>query len=611
MGYKNLRRCLEALSRKGDLKIIETELDPDLEIPLIQRLAFRKKAPALLFKRPKNTPFPLLANLFGTKERVRFIFQDFFKTWERLTRICAHPPSALKDPLFWAYLARRGWSIRPKKTKKGPILYGECRISSLPYLRSWPKDGGAYITLPQVYTEDPLKKGFAHSNLGMYRIQIRGNDYLLDKEIGLHYQIHRGIAAHHQRAISRGIPLRVNIFVGGPPAMTLAAVMPLPEGIPEVYFACLVAGERIGFIPRKGNLPILAEADFCITGEVRGRETKEEGPFGDHLGYYSLRHPFPVIKVDRVYHRIGAIWPFTTVGRPPQEDSLLGEVVHEIVAPFVDKVFKGIVEIHAVDAAGVHPLLLALGKERYVPFAPERRPQEIITCALQLLGSTQTSLSKYVLIAAIEDNPSLSTRDIPGFFHHILSRIVFERDLHFITRTTMDTLDYSGISLNQGSKVIITVAGEKKRELSHQPPVLSLPYPFKNPRVFAPGILLIEGPVHRGKRDEKDPLISQLTKHLPHSLSQKFPLVVIVDHVEFTSKNWENFLWTTFTRSDPATDIYGTGEFTHLKHWGCNGPLIIDARLKAYHAPPLEEDPEVLKKVLEMGRRGGELYGII
>jgi 4-hydroxy-3-polyprenylbenzoate decarboxylase len=331
------------------------------------------------------------------------------------------------------------------------------------------------------------------------------------------------------------------------------------------------------------------------------------------LGYYSLAHDFPVLKVEKVFHRENAIWPFTTVGRPPQEDTVFGTFIQELTAPLVPTVFTGVHEVHAVDASGVHPLLLAIGSERYVPYAEEREPQEIITCGLLLLGTSQTSLSKYVIICAKEDNPSLSTHDIPAFFNHILERADWKRDLHFITRTTMDTLDYSGISLNQGSKLVLAVAGPKQKELGNNLPAdLSLPNGFSRPRVFAPGIVVIQGQTHGRGRDEHDPTLEKMGVFLEQSGGlSKFPLIVVVDDAEFTAKSWANFLWVTFTRSDPATDLYGQGAFTHCKHWGCRGSLIIDARLKTYHAPPLEDDPEIEKRVDGLGAPGGPLHGII
>lgn len=307
------------------------------------------------------------------------------------------------------------------------------------------------------------------------------------------------------------------------------------------------------------------------------------------------------------------MWPFTTVGRPPQEDTVFGEFIHELTAALVPQVFAGVHEVHAVDAAGVHPLLLAVGSERYVPYAGERQPQELITCGMALLGNTQTSLSKYVIIGAREDDHDLSAHDIPAFFTHMLERTDFSRDLHFITRTTIDTLDYTGISLNQGSKVVWAAAGSRRRDLADTlPETLTLPDGFGSPRLFHKGIVVLRGPRHTARRDEHDPAMERLAQSLDdvRGLSG-VPLFVVVDDADFTAADWDNFLWVTFTRSDPATDLYGVGASTHCKHWGCRGPLIVDARLKSFHAPALETDPEVERRVDALAAPGGPLHGYL
>jgi 4-hydroxy-3-polyprenylbenzoate decarboxylase len=612
MGYLNLAEALADLERAGQLRRIDAEVDPCLEAGVIQRRACAAGGPALLFTRVRGTRFPLLANLFGTMPRTRFLFRDTLRSLEALFALKADPMELLRRPWRYAGVPRAAWNTRPKPVADGPVLAGRCALSDLPQVKSWPKDGGAYVTLPQVYTEDPDRPGFSRSNLGMYRVQISGNDFLPDREAGLHYQIHRGIGPHHAAALSRGEDLKVNVFVGGPPALTLAAVMPLPEGLAEILFAGALGGRRVRMVRRPGLLPILAEADFCISGRVRPGQVKPEGPFGDHLGYYSLAHPFPVLEVDAVHHRPDAVWPFTTVGRPPQEDTVFGAFIHELVKDLAPTVFPGVHEVHAVDAAGVHPLLLAVGSERYVPFAAERQPQELLTNAMALLGSTQTALSKYVCIAAREDAPALSAHDVPGFFRHLLERIDLTRDVHFLTRTTMDTLDYSGISLNQGSKAVLAAAGKPRRTLGAQVPALpGLPPGFGAARVFAPGILVLAGPPHGRGRDETDSAMEELCRCLEGTPGlEAFPLVVVADNAEFTAANWNNFLWVAFTRSDPATDSYGPGAHAHAKHWVFPTCLVLDARLKAHHAPALTPAPEVERRVDALAAPGGPLHGL-
>jgi 4-hydroxy-3-polyprenylbenzoate decarboxylase len=611
MIHRTLKSCLDDLERAKQLIRIDIPVDPRIEAGAIQRRVFKAGGPALLFTNVKGTAFPMAANIFGTLARTKYIFRSTLRRVEAMLSAKADPAAVMKKPWLWPGLALGGWHTLPKSVKTGPVMARRTTVSKLPQLVSWPMDGGAYVTLPLVYTESPSKPGFMGSNLGMYRIQLSGNDFEQDREVGLHYQIHRGIGYHHAEAIARSASLPVNIFVGGPPAMTLAAIMPLPEGIAEVLFAGALGGHRIPMVTRPGGLPVLAEADFCISGRILTDAQKPEGPFGDHLGYYSLIHDFPVMRVDEVMHREDAVWPFTTVGRPPQEDTMFGAFIHELTAELVPQVFGGVHEVHAVDAAGVHPLLLAVGSERYVPYAGERQPQELITNGLSLLGTTQTSLSKYVIIAAREDEPALSCHHVPEFFRHVLERLDLSRDLHFITRTTMDTLDYSGISLNQGSKVLWTAAGNPKRTLATTTPALNLPDGFSNPRFFAPGVLVLSGPAHDRPRDTHDPRMEQLCQALARvSGLDGFPLIVVADDADFTAANWDNFLWVAFTRSDPATDTYGVNGFTHCKHWGCTS-MVLDARLKTYHAPALEDVAEIEKKVDELALPGRPLYGII
>jgi 4-hydroxy-3-polyprenylbenzoate decarboxylase len=339
-----------------------------------------------------------------------------------------------------------------------------------------------------------------------------------------------------------------------------------------------------------------------------------EGPFGDHLGYYSLAHPFPVLNVEHVWYRMDAIWPFTVVGRPPQEDTCFGEIIHEITGPIIPTVIPGLHAVHAVDAAGVHPLLFAIGSERYVPYAGERKPQELLTIANAILGQGQLSLAKYLFIAAKEDDANLDIHDVSRFLQHVLRRVDWRNDLHFQTRTTIDTLDYSGTGLNEGSKVVIAAIGPVRRQLpSELPSTLRLPDGFESPRTGLPGVLIIQGPpaTNRRANDFRGDIERFVAGYSPADEINQFPLILIVDNSEFTARTINNLVWVTFTRSDPASDIYGVGEFTERKHWGCTGSLIIDARIKPHHAPPLEEDSAVTKRVDGLCAMGGALAGIV
>jgi len=599
----SLRRLLAELENSGYLVSLEDEVDPRLEAAEIHRRVYARGGPAVLYANIKGCRFPMVSNLFGTIERARYLFRHTYENVRRAIELKIDPARALRHPLRYAAAPLTAWRMQPRMTTRGAVLENETTVSQLPQLVCWPNDGGAFITLPQCYTEDVNQPGITHANLGMYRVQLSGGSYVPDREVGLHYQIHRGIGVHHTAALRAGQPLRVNVFVGGHPAMTLAAVMPLPEGMSELTFAGALAGYRIPLIRRPGELPIYAEADFCIVGRVDPKtRQKLEGPFGDHLGYYSLAHEFPVLQVEHVYHRRDAVWPFTVVGRPPQEDTTFGRLIHELTGDVIPAVLPGVKAVHAVDAAGVHPLLLAIGSERYTPFMGAPRPQELLTQASAILGQGQLSLAKFLLIANRFDDENLNLHDIAGFLQHVLRRVDWRRDLHFHTKTTIDTLDYSGDALNMGSKVAIAAAGPAIRELPAElAGELTLPDGFKNPRLVMPGIVAIEAPKSSAE-------ILRFCEAIAHQAAlSRFPLVVIVDDSNFVSWSLANFLWVTFTRANPAADIYGVGEFVEQKHWGCTGPLVIDARLKPHHAPPLAVDPETAKKVDGLAARGGPL----
>ena len=600
-----MRACVEDLRRHGHLVVCDGEVDPYLEMGEIHRRVFASGGPAVYYPQVKGSTFPAVSNLFGTIDRARFIFRDRWEGIQRLIELQGDASRLLRQPTRYAMAPWHASSMLPRTTRRGAVMAQQTSISQLPAIQNWPDDGGPFVLLPQVYSEDPECSGLHRSNLGMYRIQLSGNEYRLDNEVGLHYQLHRGIGIHHTRATELDIPFRVNVFVGGAAAMTLAAVMPLPEGMSELTFAGGLAGHRIPMIRQVTGPAIYADADFCITGVVDRDRLLPEGPFGDHLGYYSLAHPFPVMRVERVLHRRDAVWPFTVVGRPPQEDTVFGEMIHELTGPIIPTVVPGVRAVHAVDAAGVHPLMLAIGSERYAPFLEDAKPRELLTQANAILGQGQMSLAKYLMIVAHHDNPELDVRDIPGFLGHLLERVDWRRDLHFHTCTTIDTLDYSGSGLNDGSKVVIAATGCARRSLATELDSGTIVGErFHKPRICMPGVVAVE-PVTgtAGAGDQRE--FCQTARLAGRD--GEFPLIVLVDDSDMVARTLENFLWVTFTRSDPAPDIDGIDSFERDKHWGCNGALVIDARQKPHHAPVLTSDPATAERVDARAARGGDL----
>jgi len=618
MAYSSLEACLLDLERTGQLLRIKEEVDPYLEMAAIHLRIFEQKGPAILFEKVKGSKFRAASNIFGTLERSEFIFRDTLPSVKQLIDIKINPLAAIQNPLKSLAALPAAINALPNKNPiSKPVLFEEINISDLPLIHHWPMDGGAFVTLPQVYTEDADKPGMGSSNLGMYRIQLNGNDYILNKEIGLHYQLHRGIGVHQTKANNKGLPLKVSCFVGGPPAHSVAAVMPLPEGMSEMNFAGVLAGKRFGYTYVDGFC-VSTDADFVITGEVFPGENKPEGPFGDHLGYYSLQHPFPVMKVHKVYARKNAIWAFTVVGRPPQEDTSFGQLIHHITGSAVSNEIPGLKEVHAVDAAGVHPLLLAIGSERYTPFLENKKPAEILTIANHILGTGQLSLAKFIWITAeakkskgielkdnnAEDNQAtgisgtefatnkLDVNNVPAFLQYMLSRMDFSNDLHFYTHTTMDTLDYSGDGLNSGSKLVLAAYGDVRRKLATSIPekITALQ---ANANLIMPGVIAVNAAtssicsIQEKLKGQGEALLEQ----------DGIAMIIITEDATWMAADFNNFIWAAFTRTNPAKDIDGVGSYINNKHWGCKGPLIFDATIKKHHAPAVVKDNEVEKKV--------------
>ena len=571
MGYSSLEECVKDLEANGHLIRIKEEVDPNLEIASIHLEEFKKSGKALLFENIKGSKYPAVSNLFGCIERSNFIFRDSIHKVKKLINLQINPIEGFKNPLASLQSAFYAFNALPKKVSL-PKSFEEILISDLPQIKCWPKDGGAFITLPQVFSEDIDNPGIMNSNLGMYRIQISGNDFIKDEEIGMHYQIHRGIGIHQKKAIDKGVPLKVSIFVGGPPSHTFSSVMPLPDNMSELTFAGILGAKRFRYSVIDGYT-ISADADFVICGEI-ANDLKPEGPFGDHLGYYSLQHDFPYVKVKKVLAKKNAIWPFTVVGRPPQEDSQFGKLIHTMTGSAIENEIPGLKSVNAVDESGVHPLLLAIGSERYTPFNPTRVPQELLTIANHILGTGQLSLAKYLLIIDNENAPDIN--DKKAFFKHLLERVDWSRDLHFQTKTTIDTLDYTSKELNEGSKLIIAAAGKLKRHLTLNNPTLDLPIGFENNCIVIDGILSIDG---GGE-------INTLIKYLETKKLEGIAMITLVDDAKFVAESFSNWLWVCFTRSNPSHDVYGLNMKNSNKHFSCSLP-IIDARIKPYHAPIL------------------------
>lgn len=568
MGFTNLRQFIHKLRQEKEIVDIYHEVDPHLEIAEIHRRVIAERGPALFFHRVKNSSFPVVTNLFGTAKRVAHAFPHHpEKIVEDLVHMIQREPTL---PLLWQKrgLLKKLFRVGTKKRRKGAVheVEAELDLEKLPLLTSWPLDGGAFITLPLVYTELQGKK--APPNLGMYRIQR------YDKQsAGLHFQIAKGGGFHYFEAEKQNLPLPVNIFIGGPPALIISAIAPLPENLSELLIASLLQGEKLDLCNSSHNsYPLIAECEFALLGEAAPHKRRPEGPFGDHYGYYSWIHDFPIFNCRAIHHRKDAIYPATIVGKPYQEDYYLGEYLQKLLSPLFPLVMPGVKSLHSYGETGFHALGAAVVKERFY--------RESMQSAFRILGEGQLALTKFLL---------LTDQDVPlthfkKTLTTILERFQPETDLFIFSNLSLDTLDYSGPELNKGSRGILLGMGEKKRELPTQFKG-ALPEGIQAAIPYAPGCLVLEGNPIR---------FETIYHHLPFAT---WPLLILVDNAEKTAASDLNFLWTVFTRFEPAADIHAHIAKVHRHHLVYQGPILIDARMKSGYPPEVQVDEETAAHV--------------
>ncbi len=569
----NLRQFLQRLRESGEIVDVHHEVDSNLELAEIHRRVAAADGPALFFHSVKNSPFPVVTNLFGSRKRVDLAFPNQpDKTIAELIKLMTSdmPPSFQK---LWEKRStlKSLFHLGTKRRKSGPILEN-CQnppdLEKLPMLKTWPLDGGHFITLPLVYTEPP--EG-GPPNLGMYRIQ-RYNA----TETGLHFQIQKGGGFHYLQAEKKNQPLPVTIFIGGPPALILSAITPLPENVPELLIAGLMQGKKLDVAssPHTPH-PLISECEFALVGKAQPHTRRMEGPFGDHYGYYSWAHEFPVFECDALYHRKGAIYPATVVGKPRQEDFYIGDYLQELLSPLFPIVMPGVKDLWSYGETGFHSLSAAVVQERFY--------RECMTSAFRILGEGQLSLTKFLLLT---DQP-VDLRDFRTLLTTVLERFSPETDLFIFSNLSLDTLDYTGPELNKGSRGVMLGIGEKKRDLpgtyhGGQPPQIT------KIRPYSPGCLVVEGEYSEELLDFPG--------------LKEWPLVILVDDVEKTLKNEAAFLWTVFTRFEPAADIHAKSRIVR-NHLVFSGPILIDARMKESYPPEVLCDRETSQLVTENWKR--------
>lgn len=572
--FTDLRQYLARLRRDKDIVEIDAPVDPVEEVAEIHRRVIAGGGPALLFTNVKGADFPLVTNLFGTARRAELAFGQrplaFIKRLVHLAETILPPtPAKLWEARDVAGAAAR---VGLKRRTSGPVLdvvTRDVRLDRLPALTCWPEDGGPFVTLPLVYTTHPDKGG---PNLGMYRLHVHNAT-----STGMHWQIGKGGGFHYAIAEAKGQALPATVFLGGPPAMILSAIAPLPENIPELLLASLIAGEKLAQVagPNGHPHPLVANAEFALMGSVAPHERRPEGPFGDHYGYYSLEHDYPVFQVSQIAHRRDAIYPATVVGKPRQEDFFIGDLLQDLLSPLFPLVMPAVVDLWSYGETGYHSLAGAIVKQRY------RR--EAMASAFRILGEGQLSLQKFLLVT---DQP-VDLRDFRATLEHLLARTNPETDLYVFSNVSMDTLDYAGPAVNEGSKGVWLGLGDPVRDL---PRVFTPPVPppsdVRDVRVFCGGCLVIEA---SGFADDRD----AAARMAAHPAFAGWPLLVVSDDAARATRSAMNFLWTTFTRFDPGSDIQASSTRIVRNHIAYTGPVCIDARMKPWYPKEVTCRPEV------------------
>jgi UbiD family decarboxylase len=579
-GIPDLRAFLEYLRRDKDLVVVESEVDARLEVPEIHRRVIAAGGPALLFTRVRGSDFPLVTNLFGTSRRAARAFGPrplrLVKRLVHLAETIMPPtPAKLWDARDVAVEALR---IGLGRATRGPVtevVTDDARLDRLPALTCWPEDGGPFVTLPLVYTEHPERPGH---NLGMYRMHVHDAS-----STGMHWQIGKGGGFHYAVAEQRNEPLPVTVFLGGPPALILAAIAPLPENIPELMLASLIAGERLKRVSGIGPHPLIANAEFALMGSVAPHVRRPEGPFGDHYGYYSLQHDYPVFRVDRIAHRRDAIYPATVVGKPRQEDFFIGDQLQDLLSPLFPLVMPAVMDLWSYGETGYHSLAGARVRQRYA--------REAMASAFRILGEGQLSLTKFLLVT----DGDVDLHDFRATLVHVLERTNPETDLYVFSNLSMDTLDYTGPTVNEGSKGVWLGVGEKRRDLPREFRAERLPTGCGDVRVFCPGVLVAGAPPFS---DEPD----AAARYAADPAFSDWPLVVVSDEPARACASTMNFLWTTFTRFEPGADIHAGASRVVRHHLSYTPPIVIDARMKPWYPKEVSCDPETASLVTRRWR---------
>jgi UbiD family decarboxylase len=579
--HRNLRSFLELLRRERDLVEVEAEVDPYLELAEVHRRVIERGGPPLLFRNIRGSRYPVVTNLFGTERRIELAFgpkpESLVREAVRVAESLLPPrPAALWQSRTLALEALKLGTRRVRRGAVAEVFERPARLDELPVLTTWQEDGGPFLTLPLVYTEHPSTH---KHNLGVYRMQRFDA-----RTTGMHWQIHKGGGFHFHEAESKAQPLPVTVFLGGPPALILSAVAPLPEDVPELVLASVLAGEKIRVIenPLEGfTHRLVAEAEFALVGQVPPHERRAEGPFGDHYGYYSLQHDYPVFHVEAVFHRKDAIYPATVVGKPRQEDFFIGDYLQKLLSPLFPLVMPSVRDLWTYGETGFHSLAAAVVRERYA--------REALVSAFRILGEGQLSLTKFLILT---DTPQ-DLRDFRSLFEHVLARFEAESDLFIFSNVSMDTLDYTSGTVNRGSKAVMLGLGDAVRELPREFRGV-LPEGITRAEVFCAGCLIVEGRPFAEDREQAARLARE-------PVFADWPLVVLHDDAS-VARSASDFLWATWTRFEPAADIHAASTEVRRQHISYTAPLVFDARMKPGYPEELIVRPDIADLVTRRWR---------
>lgn len=579
MNFRSLREFVRFLESVGELKRVRVEVDPTLEITEIASRGLRQGMPALLFEKVKGSRYPLVINTLASERRIELALgkhPDQLGS-ELLQLVERSFPPTLRNIFRERSMIGRLFSSRPRRVSRALCqqVVDPPDLEALPSVQCWPKDGGKFITLPQVFTYHPHN---GQRNVGMYRMHV------FDKSTtGMHWQIQKGGGFHYYEADKANRPFELAVALGTDPASLLATVAALPEGMDEMMFAGFLRNERTDMVRgRTISIDVPANAEFVLEGVVHPHERRLEGPFGDHFGHYSAASEFPVFHVSAITHRKDPVYPATVVGIPPMEDKFLGNATQQILGPLAKVIHSEVRSLWAYYEAGFHNLLVVAIEERY--------QKEAMKTALGLMGTGQLSLTKCII--AVSENVD------PRNFSAVLAALCENFDPHYdfimLPKVPLDTLDFTSFKMNLGSKMILDAtrkterAVKKPKKMSLEArDIQSMDRRIRDARCIENCLLLVK------VEGQGRAVVEKLVRR--PELSSLRVIAAVSDDIDLSVP--ESYIWGIFTRFDCERDVV----FTKQKLIGISpiyeGVMGIDATWKKGYPETLVMKDEIIRKV--------------